>query len=292
MKRLISIFLIAFFIITGTVINFGQIGHTNQSASSETDIFLPVSPGVAGSAYFYFTNKARRVSTLSARIIEKKFPKGPTDPDWFTQFCYSNICFLDEGESPDRIQPGRNEEMHITMHPMDTAKLGDKAKVAIEIWPTIDNKLKEIVTVYSVVVEKKIVKMQIDSKQASITTSKETKNVPLDVPPFITSGRTMVPLRFIGEALGSEIGWDNAERRVTYSLGDMNLFFWIDRPQARINIGPKYTRNVSLDVSPVIVQSRTFVPVRYVSEFLGAKVSWEASSRTVTVDFPSADNKK
>jgi hypothetical protein len=291
MRKLLSFFLVSLLIISSALLGYTD-GLSNQSAASETDMFLPVTPGIAGSAYFYFSNSSRRVSTLSAKITEKNFPKGPTDPDWFTQFCYSNICFLDEGESRNRIQPGRNEEMHITMHPMDDAKIGSKAKVSIEVWPTSDTKLKETISVYSVVVEKKLIKMQINSKQASIAGNKDSKNVPLDVPPFITSGRTMVPLRFIGEALNANVDWEPATRRVSYILGDMTLYFWVDKKEARINIGPKYTKTIPLDVAPVIVQSRTFVPVRYVSEFLGAKVGWEASSQTVTVDFPSENNKK
>ncbi len=291
MRKFFSLFLVCLLMVSATLFSSTQ-GLSNQSAASESDIFIPVTPGVAGSAYFYFTNKTRRVSTLYAKIIEKKFPKGTDDPDWFTQFCYSNVCFLTEGESPLRIQPEKSEEMHITMFPYDTAKIGDKAKVSIEIWPTSDTKLKATVTAWSVVVEKKLVKMQINSKQASVAGSKETKNVPLDVPPFITSGRTMVPLRFIGEALNAEIAWDNATRRVSYVLGDMTLYFWVDKKEAKINIGPKYSKTIPLDVAPVIVQGRTFVPVRYVSEFLGAKVGWEASSQTVSVDFPSENNKK
>jgi hypothetical protein len=291
MRKLLSLFVVSLLLVSAGLLNSTQ-GLSNQSAASESDIFLPVTPGVAGSAYFYFTNKTRRVSTLFAKIVEKKFPKGKDDPDWFTQFCYSNVCFLDEGESPLRIQPDRSEEMHITMFPYDSAKLGDTAKVSIEIWPTSDTKLKATVTAWSVVVEKKLVKMQINSKQASVAGSKETKNVPLDVPPFITSGRTMVPLRFIGEALNAKIDWEPSSRRVSYELGDMKLYFWVDKKEAKINIGPKYTKTIPLDVAPVIVQGRTFVPVRYVSEFLGAKVGWEASSQTVSVDFPSENNKK
>ncbi len=280
------------FALCATLINFTSISYSNQSAASESDIFLPVIPGTAGNAYFYFTNNSRRVSTLFAKIVEKQFPNGPDDPNWFTQFCYSNICFLEDGESPNRIQPGRQEEMHITLWPMDDAKVGDKAKVTIEVWPTSDPKLKERITVYAIVVNKKTIKMVIDSKQVAVTTGKETKNITLDVPPMIISGRTMVPLRFIGEELGAGIDWEAKDRRVTYQLGDMNLMFWVDQKTARINIGPKYTKNVALDVAPIIVQSRTLVPVRYVSEFLGAEVGWNASTRTVTVDFPKVEESK
>lgn len=140
MRKFFSLFLVCLLMVSATLLSSTQ-GLSNQSAASESDIFIPVTPGVAGSAYFYFTNKTRRVSTLYAKIIEKKFPKGTDDPDWFTQFCYSNVCFLTEGESPLRIQPEKSEEMHITMFPYDTAKIGDKAKVSIEIWPTSDTKL-------------------------------------------------------------------------------------------------------------------------------------------------------
>lgn len=286
MRRLVSLFLILLFIAAGSMILLVQTGASNQRALSETDMFMPLPPDEDGSAYFYFTNRTRRATTLTARITQKNFPNGPTDPNWFVQFCFSNVCYLDQGESLIRLQPNQREEMHIMVLPMEGAKIGEKASIVMEVWPSSDPNMKETFTVYVTVVEKTILRMVIDSNQVRVAKDSGTQNVTLDAAPFIVSGRTMVPLRFIGEQLGAEIGWDNNERRVTYTLGDMRLFFWVDQRRARINLGPRYNREVALDVAPIIRQSRTFVPVRYVSEFLGAEIGWDNATRTVTVDFP------
>lgn len=93
----------------------------------------------------------------------------------------------------------------------------------------------------------------------------------IDVPPRIIGNRTMVPLRFIGEALGAQLDWDEKTRTVTYTLG---------------NRGLKMTVDVKLpgqDMPPIIINGRTMVPLRYVSEYLGAKVTWFPSNKMVTV---------
>ncbi|HOW03485.1 MAG TPA: stalk domain-containing protein, partial [Caldisericia bacterium] len=92
------------------------------------------------------------------------------------------------------------------------------------------------------------------------------KTVNLDVAPFIhkKTGRTMVPLRFIGEALGAKVDWDNAERKVTYTLYGRTIELWIDKSTALVNGDP-----VVVDPAPYIVSGRTVVPLRFVSENLG-----------------------
>jgi len=93
----------------------------------------------------------------------------------------------------------------------------------------------------------------------------------IDVPPYIINGRTMVPLRFIGEALGAEFVWDGKTRTVTFTLEGKELKLVVDQ------LLP------GMDVPAVIVQGRTMVPVRYVAETFGAEVTWFPTERKVTV---------
>lgn len=110
------------------------------------------------------------------------------------------------------------------------------------------------------------------------------KTVNLDVAPFIhkKTGRTMVPLRFIGEALGAQVDWDNAERKVTYTLYGRTIELWIDKSTALVNGNP-----VVVDPAPYIVSGRTVVPLRFVSENLGAAVEWEDKTQRITIRFPA-----
>ena len=114
---------------------------------------------------------------------------------------------------------------------------------------------------------------------APITVKVDGKALKLDQPPVIQDGRTLVPLRAIFEALGAQVQWDAeaqsviAEKRldiISLVIGDNKL---------NINGDEK-----TLDVPAQIIEGRTMVPVRAISEAFGAKVDWNAATGTVTVD--------
>ncbi|MCK5848941.1 MAG: copper amine oxidase N-terminal domain-containing protein [Caldisericia bacterium] len=110
--------------------------------------------------------------------------------------------------------------------------------------------------------------------------------VVLDVPPFIDSGRTFVPFRFIGESLGAVVGFskDTSGRvdTVTYSIGTTNIILYIDKREATVNGSTVY-----LDVAPKILQGRTVIPLRFVTEALGCKVEWDGQKMQVTIVYPA-----
>ena len=101
----------------------------------------------------------------------------------------------------------------------------------------------------------------------------------LDVPPLIEEGRTLVPVRAIAESLGASVGWDAAARRVDIALNEDELTLIIDDTAARVNGETRL-----LDVPARIVDSRTLVPARFISESFHAEVGWDAASRTVTIN--------
>jgi len=92
-----------------------------------------------------------------------------------------------------------------------------------------------------------------------------------DAAPFITGNRAMVPLRIIAEALGVDVYWDGATRTVDLVAGSRHLSLAIDVPLPN-GLG-----------TPVIINGRTFVPARYVSEVLGATVRWDQANAAVYV---------
>lgn len=105
----------------------------------------------------------------------------------------------------------------------------------------------------------------------------------LEVPPFIQNNRTMVPFRFIGEELGAEIDWDGEERKVEYKLGDNILELWIGNNTARIN-GEEVMLDDDPSIRPFIINSRTVVPVRFISETLGFEVTWNNETQEITIE--------
>jgi len=103
----------------------------------------------------------------------------------------------------------------------------------------------------------------------------------LDVPPVIEEGRTLVPLRAIFETLGAEVEWDGATRTVTATKGETVIYLTIGDKRVRVG-----SQVVTLDVPGRIVNGRTLVPLRFVSESLGAQVHWDGATRVVTVKTP------
>ncbi len=102
----------------------------------------------------------------------------------------------------------------------------------------------------------------------------------MDVAPFIdkTSGRTLVPVRFVSEYLGFEVSWDPVLKQVTIKGSNKNIVLTIGSKTAYIN-GTTY----EMDVAPTILNSRTFVPLRFVSEIMGYNVNWDSKTQTITI---------
>ena len=102
--------------------------------------------------------------------------------------------------------------------------------------------------------------------------------VETDTPPQIVDGRTLVPLRAIFEHLDATVEWDGATRSVTAFRDDTTVYIQIDNRVATVN-----GQDVYLDVPARIINSRTMVPARFVSEALGCAVTWHAKSNTAAV---------
>ena len=108
-----------------------------------------------------------------------------------------------------------------------------------------------------------------------------------DSDPVIINGRTMVPMRKIFEELGATVGWDGDARRVEAVFDDgTHILLYIDNPVAYKNGEAKI-----LETPPFIKDSRTFVPLRFVSEGSGAGVDWDGDTYTVAITPPYADCK-
>ncbi|TCP58163.1 copper amine oxidase-like protein [Tumebacillus sp. BK434] len=99
-----------------------------------------------------------------------------------------------------------------------------------------------------------------------------------DPAPVVVKGRTLVPMRPIFEQLGMIIEWDDKTRTVRgYTMSD-DLKLTIDSKWAFLN-----DRAIALDVPAQLVKGRTMVAIRFVGEALGAQVSWNEATSTVTI---------
>ena len=101
-----------------------------------------------------------------------------------------------------------------------------------------------------------------------------------DAPPQIANNRVMVPMRAIFEALGAEVFWDEDTQTVIAHIINDEII-------VMLTIG-SYTMLVDgfgfeIDAPPMIVDNRTLVPIRIVSELLGARVDWNEETSTVII---------
>lgn len=104
------------------------------------------------------------------------------------------------------------------------------------------------------------------------------QNLTFDVPPIIEDGRTLVPLRNIFEALGANVSWDGLTQSITAKKDETIIKLQIGSQTAYKNNQP-----VPLDVPSKIVENRTLVPLRFVSEALGANVNWNDAKETIII---------
>ena len=99
-----------------------------------------------------------------------------------------------------------------------------------------------------------------------------------DVAPIIVNDRTMLPARFVAESLGAKVSWDEEKREVKIVSGKTEILIYIDSDKAFIN-----GKEVTLDSPAFIRDDRTYTPVRFVAEALGAKVEWNEDEQKVTI---------
>lgn len=134
-----------------------------------------------------------------------------------------------------------------------------------------------------------------------------------DVAPFIQNGRTMVPIRVISESLKYDVDWDQESQSIFITSEDSDGFalsvvmlligeyqcVWFDPNSVNkasllyqsgyINenemfyAGTENSEIIELDSPPVIVNNRTFVPLRAIAELFGYNVSWDPINRIVDI---------
>lgn len=100
-----------------------------------------------------------------------------------------------------------------------------------------------------------------------------------DVPPQIIRARTLMPIRAVAEKLGADVNWNPKTRTITIRKDDKVIILVVDKPSAEIN-----GKEVKLDVPPQVIGNRTMLPIRFVSENLGANVTYIGEAQTVVIN--------
>lgn len=88
----------------------------------------------------------------------------------------------------------------------------------------------------------------------------------------------MLPARFVAENLGAKVEWNAAKRQATITGNGVTIVLTIDSTTATVN-----GKAVTLDSPAFIQNDRTYTPVRFIAEALGAQVEWNATTRQAVI---------
>ena len=100
-----------------------------------------------------------------------------------------------------------------------------------------------------------------------------------DMPPVVLNNRTLVPARAVFEAMGAEVMWNGTTSEVFISKGRDVVVIQVGN-----NKGTKNGETFTMDVPPMIINDRTVIPVRAVSEALNCDVQWNGDTRYVIIN--------
>jgi len=109
--------------------------------------------------------------------------------------------------------------------------------------------------------------LQIGQPQVADLINNTTRFI--DVSPTIVDDRALLPIRFVAEALGATVAWNEQTATATIALGNETISLTIDCPE--------------MDVPAQIIGDRTMVPIRFVAEALGVIVNWDEETSGIEI---------
>jgi N-acetylmuramoyl-L-alanine amidase len=110
------------------------------------------------------------------------------------------------------------------------------------------------------------------------------KQLSFDSPPIVDNNRTLVPFRYIFEALGAEVSYDAASQTAIGTKDNLTIRLPINESKGYIN-----NNVVQLDVASKMIKNRTLVPLRFIGESLGCEVEAKNSANGMVINITSAD---
>jgi hypothetical protein len=111
-----------------------------------------------------------------------------------------------------------------------------------------------------------------------ITVSVNGTLVQFDVAPMVIDDRVVVQMKPIFNALGATVQWNGTDKTITATKGSTTIVLQIGSYTATVN-----GKTVTLVTPPLIINQHTMVPARFVSDFLGYTVTWDAANRQVDI---------
>jgi WD40 repeat protein len=124
----------------------------------------------------------------------------------------------------------------------------------------------------------KQITLQVDNPYMTVNGEMKEVDNGNGTSPIILNGRTL--LRALIEELGGTIIWSNTERKLILQLANSKIELWIDQNKAIVNGNEK-----ELDVAPTIINERTMIPLRFVTDNLGLELHWEPETNSITITY-------
>lgn len=120
--------------------------------------------------------------------------------------------------------------------------------------------------------------LYLNQKEYSVARDGNWLQATLDTAPVYDSGRTMVPLRGVMEQFGANVDWLPENKQIKVQHGDKEVILTLGSTEALVN-----GEAAQLDVPAKVVNGRTLIPLRFVSEQIGMNVAWEGKTQSITI---------
>lgn len=258
--------------------NIGNTPFEVQYRLHDTDAWASAVPNTAGTYDVKITRAADGdINPFACEILEGLvLTKKRSSSSGTTTRTYTAQFDTNGGSAVDKVKTDKNGKIE---RPADPTKEG-----YIFVGWYSDSKLTKPFdfsaeltansTLYAKWKENNEIILTIGSRKISVF-GREIKN---DVAPKIVNDRTMLPIRIVAESLGGTVTWNGELQRVTIQKGADVILITIGADTAYVN-----GTAVKLDAAAFVENGRTYLPLRFVSETLGAQVVWNEAEKTVTI---------
>lgn len=120
--------------------------------------------------------------------------------------------------------------------------------------------------------------LQIGSPNMMVNGSSQEIDPGVNTAPVILGGSTFLPIRAVLEAYGGTLEWKGTERKVVVVCNGHTVELWIDSVNTKVD-----GRSITAQAAPRIINNRTMLPLRFISENIGLDVNWDAATKQVTI---------
>ncbi|MBF7084364.1 hypothetical protein IT084_15530 [Desulfallas sp. Bu1-1] len=120
--------------------------------------------------------------------------------------------------------------------------------------------------------------LYLNQKDYSVARDGTWRKASLDAAPTVDNKRTMVPLRGVMEQFGASVEWLPESKQIKVRLEDKEVVLTLGSTEALVN-----GQAAKLDVPAKVINGRTLIPLRFVSEQIGMNVIWEGKTQSITI---------